>query len=71
LRPGWKGGEEIEKFRRACRVGIEKRGDLAENEAEREYLTECIRYELGEEEKEGMREFARRGGLRDPEIEWV
>ena len=71
LRPAWKGGEEIEKFRRACRVGIEKRGDLAENEAEREYLTECIRYELGEEEKEGMREFARRGGLRDPEIEWV
>jgi len=71
LRPGWKGGEEIEKFRRACRAGIERRGDLAENEGEREYLTECIRYELGKEEKEGMREFAKRGGLPDPEIEWV
>jgi len=71
LRPGWKGGKEIEKFRRACRAGIERREDLAENEGEREYLTECIRYELGEEEKEGMREFAKRGGLPDPEIEWV
>jgi len=70
LRPGWK-EEEIEKFRRACRAGIERRRDLAENDGEREYLTKCIRYELGEEEKEGMREFARRGGLPDPEIEWV
>jgi chorismate dehydratase len=71
LRSGWKGGEEIEKFRRACWAGIERREDLAENEGEREYLTECIRYGLGEEEKEGMREFAKRGGLPDPEIEWV
>ena len=63
--------EEIEKFRSACWAGIERRRDLAENDGEREYLTKCIRYELGEEEKEGMREFARRGGLPDPEIEWV
>ncbi|NDE85872.1 MAG: hypothetical protein EB056_07635 [Verrucomicrobia bacterium] len=71
LRSGWKGAEEIEKFRRACRAGIERRADLAENEGEREYLTECIRYGLGEEEKEGMMEFARQAGIREVRVEWV
>ena len=69
---GWAGSkEEIEKFRQACRAGIEGRGDLAESEEEREYLTKCIRYELGVEEKEGMAEFGRRSGISLAEIEYI
>jgi len=54
---------EIEKFREKCLAGIAKRAELAEGELEKEYLTKCIRYELGPEEKEGMAEFAKRSGV--------
>ena len=54
---------EIEKFRHGCLAGIAKRAELAEGEMEKEYLTKCIRYELGREEKEGMAEFAKRSGV--------
>ena len=35
------------------------------------YLTHCIRYGLGVEEKEGLAEFAQRSGLGKVEIEWL
>jgi len=62
---------EVERFRLACAAGIARRGELAVNEEEREYLTKCIRYELGVEEKEGMREFARRSGLGEVKLEYI
>jgi chorismate dehydratase len=62
---------EVEKFREECLVGIAKRGELAESEGEREYLTKCIRYELGSEEKEGMAEFAKRSGLGEVKLEYI
>ena len=62
---------EVEKFREECLAGIAKRAELAESEGEREYLTKCIRYELGEEEKEGMGEFARRSGLGEVKLEYI
>jgi len=63
--------EDLDKFRKACWAGIAKRGDVAEGEEEKEYLTKCIQYGLGKEEKEGMMEFARRSGLGKVDIEWV
>ena len=63
--------QELDRFRAACRVGIEKRAELAGDKREEEYLTRCIRYGLGAEEKEGVVEFARRSGLEQVEIEWV
>jgi len=72
VREGWAGSMgEVEKFREGCLAGIAKRGELAVNEEEREYLTKCIRYDLGVEEKEGMREFARRSGLGEVKLEYV
>ena len=72
VRNGWEdSGEEVEKFREECLIGIAKRGELAVNEEEREYLTKCIRYELGVEEKEGIREFARRSGLGEVKLEYI
>ena len=62
---------EVEKFREECLAGIAKRAELAESEGEREYLTKCIRYELGAEEKEGMEEFARRSGLGEVKLEYI
>ena len=62
---------EVEKFREECLAGIAKRAELAESEGEREYLTKCIRYELGAEEKEGMGEFARRSGLGEVKLEYI
>ena len=62
---------EVEKFREECLAGIAKRAELAESEGEREYLTKCIRYELGAEEKQGMREFARRSGLGEVKLEYI
>jgi predicted solute-binding protein len=62
---------EVEKFREECLAGIAKRGELAESEGEREYLTKCIRYELGAEEKQGMEEFARRSGLGEVKLEYI
>ena len=48
-----------------------KRGEIAGDEKEREYLMHCIRYGLGVEEKEGLAEFAQRSGLGKVEIDWV
>lgn len=62
---------ELARFREACRRGIDRRAELARDEGEKEYLTRCIRYELGREEKEGAEEFAARAGLRGVEIQWV
>jgi len=62
---------EIEKFREECLAGIAKRAELAEGEMEKEYLTKCIRYELGREEKEGMAEFAKRSGVVMRKIEYL
>ena len=63
--------EEWERFRQGCRQGITRRAELASDDREREYLTGCIRYGLGPEEKDGMGEFARRSGLGKVDIEWV
>lgn len=62
---------ELDQFRQACRQGILQRGDWAKNPGEKEYLTQCIRYELGPEEKEGLGEFARRAGLGKVTAQWV
>ena len=62
---------EVEKFRQSCLSGIAKRAELAEGELEKEYLTKCIRYELGREEKEGMAEFAKRSGVAMRRIEYL
>lgn len=62
---------ELSQFRSACREGIEKRAELAGDNREKEYLTRCIRYGLGPDEKEGLVEFARRSGVAEVEIEWV
>lgn len=62
---------ELDQFRRDGQKGISRRGEFARDEAERDYLTRCIRYDLGQPEKEGMEEFARRGGLAGAEIRWV
>jgi chorismate dehydratase len=62
---------EVEKFRQGCLAGIDKRAELAEGEMEKEYLTKCIRYKLGREEKEGMVEFAKRSGVAMRKIEYL
>ena len=62
---------DLENFRESCLAGIARRADLAEGEKEREYLTKCIQYGLGKEEKEGMMEFAKRSGIREVRVEWV
>jgi len=62
---------ELDRFREACRRGIDRRAELARDEGEKEYLTRCIRYELDREEKEGAEEFAARAGLGGVEIQWV
>jgi len=62
---------EVENFRQGCLAGIAKRAEVAEGELEREYLTKCIRYGLGREEKEGMAEFAKRSGVEMPKIEYI
>lgn len=65
------GAGKLDQFRRACLAGIERRGDLAEGADERDYLTRCIQYGLGSEEKEGLMEFANRSGIHDVRVEWV
>lgn len=62
---------ELDRFRAACRRGIDRRAELARDEGEKEYLIHCIRYELGREEKAGAKEFAARAGLSGVEIQWV
>ena len=72
LRSGFKPKPgQIEKFRVRCLAGIAKRAELAEGDLEKEYLTKCIRYELGQEEKEGMAEFAARSGVAMRKIEYL
>ena len=72
LRSGFKPKPgQIEKFRVKCLAGIAKREELAEGKLEKEYLTKCIRYELGSEEKEGMAEFAARSGVAMRKIEYL
>ena len=72
LRSGFKPKPgEIEKFREECLAGIAKRAELAKGELEKEYLTKCIRYELGKEEKEGMAEFGKRSGVAMRKIEYL
>ena len=72
VRNGWEdSGGEVENFREECLAGIAKRAELAEGEMEKEYLTKCIRYELGVEEKEGMAEFAKRSGVAMRKIEYL
>jgi len=72
LRSGFKPKPgEIEKFREECLAGIAKRAELAKGDLEKEYLTKCIRYELGREEKEGMAEFAKRSGVAMRKIEYL
>ena len=72
LRSGFKPKPgEIEMFREECLAGIAKRAELAKGELEKEYLTKCIRYELGKEEKEGMAEFGKRSGVAMRKIEYL
>ena len=65
------GSAELNRFRGVCRAGIERRADLAQDEGEKEYLTRCIRYSLGPEEKEGLGEFAKLSGIPGVEIDWL
>lgn len=65
------GPADWERFRAACLAGMARSGDLAEDEEERDYLTKCIRYELGQREREGMREFAEQSGIREVKVQWV
>jgi len=62
---------DLDRFREAFREGIGRRAGLAGDEKEKEYLTRCIRYGLGPEEKDGLAEFAKRGGLGKVDIAWV
>ena len=63
--------DELDQFRQACQEGIARRADRAEDKREEEYLTRCIRYGLGDQEKEGLAEFARLSGIGRTEIHWV
>ena len=65
------GAGDLDSFREACLAGIRRRGDWAGDEIEKDYLTRCIRYGLGREEKEGMEEFARKSGIREVKVKWV
>lgn len=65
------GAGELDQFRKACLAGIKRRGDMAEGKEEKDYLTNCIQYGLGKEEKDGLMEFASRSGVREVRLEWV
>jgi len=72
LGPKAQGGQAgLDRFRAACLEGIQKRAELAKDPREKEYLTGCIQYGLGPEEKEGLAEFAKRAGVGKVEIQWV
>ncbi len=62
---------KLDRFREACMDGIDRRAGLALDEREKEYLTGCIRYQLGTEEKAGLEEFGVRSGLPPMKIQWV
>ena len=72
LGPKAQGGQVgLDRFRAACLEGIKKRAELAKDPREKEYLTGCIQYGLGPEEKAGLAEFAKRAGVGKFEIQWV
>jgi len=72
LRPGFEPGSgELERLRQAWCGGVEKRGGFAADASERDYLTRCIQYGLGEEEIRGLREFALRSALPSPRFTLV
>ena len=72
LGPKAQGGQaKLDRFRGACLEGIAQRAQLAKDPKEKEYLTGCIQYGLGSEEKEGLAEFAKRAGVGKVAIEWV
>lgn len=62
---------EVEKFREECLAGVAQRGEMGTDDFEKEYVTKCMRYELGVEEKEGMAEFAQRSGVAVRPIEYL
>ena len=62
---------QLQTFRQACEEGIRGRDSLAADEREKEYLTRCIQYKLGPEEKAGLEEFAARSGCGELRIAWV
>ena len=62
---------ELERLRGSWREGVEKRASFARDSADRDYLTRCIRYGLGEEELTGLREFALRSSLPAPRFTLV
>ncbi len=59
-----------ERLRAAAREGLARRGEMARAPWELSYLTESIRYELGERERAGLGEFARRIGGAWP-LRWL
>ena len=72
LRPGFDPDPaELERLRLVWRQGVENRAGFARDSADRDYLTRCIRYELGEEELNGLREFALRSSLPAPRLDFV
>lgn len=63
--------QELGWFRDVCLQGIASRGRLARDEAERRYLADCIHYQLGPEEKNGLRLFAEKSGLEQVNLRWI
>jgi len=55
--------ETARLLREAGRAGVAARHALAANEAERQYLCQHIRYELGPRQQEAIGEFSRRLGI--------
>jgi len=72
LRPGFlPDPSELDRLRLAWRQGVESRAGFARDASDRDYLTRCIRYGLGEEELTGLREFALRSSLPAPRLDFV
>jgi len=72
FRPGFQPNPaELRRLTYAWREGIASRAALARDAAERDYLTRCIRYGLGEKEIGGIRAFAVRCGLPAPCLNFV
>ena len=72
LRPGFDPDPaELDRLRLAWRAGVENRASFTHDPADRDYLTRCIRYGLGEEEQEGICEFALRSSLPAPHLDFI
>ena len=72
VRPGFRPDSAgLANLREAWHAGVADRSALARDAGEREYLTSCIRYGLGEEEILGIREFAARSGLPAPRLDFI